>query len=694
MSVTLGWEARLAEDARGPSRTLSAAPLDPIVASRSVRVVSSAADAWDLLNSLRSTAIAAIALETTRTTRAGDDPRFVAPTALALSAWLADGAMVSAVVSLSAYGALEPVGALLGMPLTWVAHDIKPLLFGLWRLGLNPQFHSLHDTWVAGAALALGANHARSVGPTDDYPDAIHRRQEAEAQRNHDLSLEGQCARHRRPLPIPPEASGSIPDVDVRVVAARTAWALDLYLWQQPEIVAKGLHAHLHGIEFPYAVVNARMEYRGVHVDRRRYQALREGCTRAARAHARTLAEHGVAPPGSPEAFQRAVARLGLASKVTSMEDRTLRPLQGLHPIVGAFLRYRWYSHLARDPWSFDAQGRVHPDHRQLGAATGRNACRRPNLAGLPRILRPVVTAPPGRALIEFDYGQIEIGVAAAEHGDEALIDAFNGGDVYASAAQRFFEGSLSQAERSMSASEFARVRPELRDAMKPFVLALLYGAGPQSIAERFGVSEHEARARMDKFLALYPTLSSGMDAASAYGMGRGHAAIVTGLRREFDREAPRRWVHNLLRNTQIQGGAAVVLKEAAIQLDRTLSGTSAWVVLTIYDSVLIECDAGDVEWIKQRVPQVMVDAVRRFYARLAPRVDVNDADVSCWSKRGHSDSLERFLADPNYSLDSETTGGVDRRRGGRRSVRAISDREVRRDAGASVRRRRRGDSR
>jgi hypothetical protein len=46
-----------------------------------------------------------------------------------------------------------------------------------------------------------------------------------------------------------------------------------------------------------------------------------------------------------------------------------------------------------------------------------------------------------------------------------------------------------------------------------------------------------------------------------------------------------------------------------------------------------------------------MIDAVRKYYPVLHPRVDVNDADPSCWNKDGCADSLDCFLADPLYKL-------------------------------------------
>jgi DNA polymerase-1 len=145
--------------------------------------------------------------------------------------------------------------------------------------------------------------------------------------------------------------------------------------------------------------------------------------------------------------------------------------------------------------------------------------------------LRPVVVAPPGRALVELDYAQIEVGVAAAEHDDQDLIDAYNSGDVYASMAQRFYAAELTDVERNCPARDFKQQRPDLRDRMKTFVLAVLYNIQPPAIAARFDISERQAAAERERFLDLYPRLKRRLAESADYGAVRGYAAVVSGLR-------------------------------------------------------------------------------------------------------------------------------------------------------------------
>ena len=61
-------------------------------------------------------------------------------------------------------------------------------------------------------------------------------------------------------------------------------------------------------------------------------------------------------------------------------------------------------------------------------------------LSSLPEEQRTVLWL---REIEELDYAQIEVGICAAEHHDQALIAAFNSGDVYAAVAQQFYAEQL-----------------------------------------------------------------------------------------------------------------------------------------------------------------------------------------------------------------------------------------------------------
>src|SRR5262249_29483909 len=148
--------------------------------------------------------------------------------------------------------------------------------------------------------------------------------------------------------------------------------------------------------------------------------------------------------------------------------DEALAQIEGLDPIIPHLRRYRRYARMLADPLFegvlIGSDDRLHPEHRHLGAGTGRASRSAPNIVGITKTFRPIVTAPPGRAIIELDYAQIEVGICAAEHNDQALIAAFNSGDVYAAVAQQFYTEILTEEERALPPAQFKRLRGDLRD--------------------------------------------------------------------------------------------------------------------------------------------------------------------------------------------------------------------------------------
>lgn len=694
MKLLPGWSEKVeqATQARTESvrRRLLVARPDVSRLSGEVQVALDVPTAEAFLRALEASPVAALAVDSEyrfgrpsvelRSGKRWFDIRSIQPICFSLAAWVPDpdgngsGSILAAVLDMRKPGLAEVLGRILRLRVPLVAHHIKAELTALWSLGLDPELHQVFDTYLAGACLQLGRHHKRSLGDGGGNVAAeIQGQTNLALARTHSLSLVGQCARYGLDYPfseskdehrarfmhLGPGEDLSPSMVDYAVADAE--WTLRLYVAQQSAIIAAGAATHLYTVEFPFAVANARIEWHGVYVDPDRRSKALVASRQASEHYAATLRELGIANPASAQQFLAAMTRAGLASKFVrngqaSTDDKVLEKVGDLHPAVTALRQYRRYSRLANDEWMTGeldgADGRVHPDHFQLGAATGRNSCARPNLVGIGKVLRPMITAPPGRALIEADYAQIEVGVAAAEYGDPDLLAAFNAGDVYSAMAQRFCAHELSEEERALAPGEFKQRRRDLRDKVKVFVLAVIYNMQAPAIASHFGIDVDTAERERARFLGLFPVLERRLDEVAAAGFARGYAVTVTGLRRLIEPGARLDgWNRNLLRNTPVQGSAADVFKLAVVWLDRAFRGTSAFVVLPIHDAVLIECDHADVAAVSARTKQIMEDAVRHFYPALRPKVEINAVDTTCWNKDGHSNSLDRFLEDPTYTI-------------------------------------------
>ena len=174
------------------------------------------------------------------------------------------------------------------------------------------------------------------------------------------------------------------------------------------------------------------------------------------------------------------------------------------------------------------------------------------------------MAAPPGRALLELDYAQIEVCIAAAVHGDPDLLAAANSDDVYSAMAQMFYASKLSDEELQLSPAAFKQARPELRGRMKVFVLGIIYGMSDRGIAERFGVSLSEAQSQQEAFFARFPGIAAAMRSSFENGRVRGSAHITGGLRRHIPASSKSRNQHI---NTPVQGTAGVVFRRTVASL-------------------------------------------------------------------------------------------------------------------------------
>ncbi len=688
-----GWEEEIQRSAalRAEAKTLAPLRVDAPRGASRVYVASNAKQAAAAAEMLKAMPLSAVAIDSEfgfdrpgvalRSGKTWNDVRSQQPICISVAAWTqgVDGHIVRVVLDVRRPDVVPLVAEILRLRVPFVCHHVKPELFTLWALGFDIDLPNLYDTYLAAACLHLGRHHKRSLANdfTASEAECLRAEDGMAERRAHLLSLVGQCEHYGLGYPHSESKDalrerfirlGPGDPLDERLVeysAADAEWTLRLYAAQQPDVLREGLASHLYGVEFPFAVANARMEWRGVHVDGSNREALQAGARRAADFHASRLRDYGIDPPGSRDRFLAVMAAAGLGGHfcrcgAPSTKDSLLEILEPLHPAIRHFRLHRRYRQRAGEDWIAGSDSRIHPFHHQLGAATGRNTCTTPNIVGIGRAMRPVVTAPVGRVIIELDYGQIEVGVAAAEHGDPDLLAAYNSGDVYASMAMRFYESILTAEERGLAVAEFKARRPDLRDAMKTLVLAILYNIQAPALAARFSLSLDAAESERTRFLDLYPALKRRLQESVDCGLVRGYATVVSGLRRKIERRGRAdSWTRNFLRNTPIQGSAAVIFKRAVALLDQAFRGSDTWIILPVHDAVVIECPTEAVEEVAERAAGIMRLALQTFYPSLKPKVEINNVAPSCWNKDGHGDSLVRFLQDPGFLIDQLVPPGA-----------------------------------
>jgi DNA polymerase I-like protein with 3'-5' exonuclease and polymerase domains len=192
-----------------------------------------------------------------------------------------------------------------------------------------------------------------------------------------------------------------------------------------------------------------------------------------------------------------------------------------------------------------------------MGAESGRNSMRWPNVGGVGRALRPLVVPEAGHAIGEVDLSQVEVGIAAAFYNDPDLIRMFNGRDVYTAMGKRYYAAELPADAVDLPDKLFKKQYAHKRDRMKVFTLGTIYNITPYGLALRLNITPEQAAQEQARFMGMFPALDRALREASRHGVIRGYAYLISGLRRWRGRGgAPSTWEANWMRNTPIQGSA------------------------------------------------------------------------------------------------------------------------------------------
>ncbi|HBM91244.1 MAG TPA: DNA polymerase I, partial [Rhodospirillaceae bacterium] len=202
-----------------------------------------------------------------------------------------------------------------------------------------------------------------------------------------------------------------------------------------------------------------------------------------------------------------------------------LEPLaeQG-HEIVSKLLDWRGLAKLKSTyidalPEQINAEsGRIHTSFSMVGAATGRLSSTDPNLQNIPirteegRAIRRAFIAEEGHLLLSVDYSQIEMRLAAAMAGIEALIQAFHdGGDIHAITASEVFGIPL------------AEMTPEKRRQAKAINFGIIYGISGFGLAKQIGTGPSEAGQYIKDYLEKFHELRDWMEDTKEFAREHGY---------------------------------------------------------------------------------------------------------------------------------------------------------------------------
>lgn len=390
-----------------------------------------------------------------------------------------------------------------------------------------------------------------------------------------------------------------------------------LYELLLPRLKEERLYELYERVELPLIPILASMEWWGIRVNPDKLQTLRAKVLE----RMERIAEEIFAMVGHPFNLQsprqveavlfdelklseKGIRRTKTGVRTTSAE--ALERLRSAHPVVEKILEHRTLAKLLRT--YIDSllasispiTKRIHPQFHQAVAATGRITSQDPNLQNIPirdplgARLRSAFEAEPGFLFVGVDYSQLELRIMAHLSGDSALLSAFQQGeDLHRKTASELFHVPMEE------------VTPELRRQAKTINFGLIYGMGPQRLAEELQIPLSEAEGILERYFARYPGVRRYQEEVIRSAEERGYVTTILhrkrwipGIRSPDRRE--RAQAERMAINTPIQGSAADLMKLAMIELDRLLKERSprSRILLQVHDELLIEVPEEEVEGI------------------------------------------------------------------------------------------------
>jgi DNA polymerase-1 len=298
---------------------------------------------------------------------------------------------------------------------------------------------------------------------------------------------------------------------------------------------------------------------------------------------------------GAPSSDAKCLRRL--AAKGYELPEKLLKYKE----FYGANTKFlnRWGEYAKYD-------GRIHPSFNLTNVVTGRTSCSDPNLQQVPRNkdLRTLYTAPPGMVLIEADYSQIELRVAADYANDPTMIEIYRtGGDIHMRTAK-----IVSRKEEPTK---------EDRSRAKAVNFGFLYGMmAPKFVDYAFDsygvvISLAEAEAAREAFFNEYSRLLPWHKEMEIMCEMQGGVYNRFGRFRRlddiyaYDNYIRSKAVRQAI-NTPVQSTASDLLLFSAIEIDHKLNKENVWVVGTIHDAVLVEAPEDAAEDVAKEIQKIM----------------------------------------------------------------------------------------
>lgn len=304
--------------------------------------------------------------------------------------------------------------------------------------------------------------------------------------------------------------------------------------------------------------------------------------------------------PRSPQQMQKYFFKeLGLPvlarteKGAPSLDEAARRQLMGMHPAVERFDRIKTIGQRLGTflrPWAeLQRNGRLHTSYKPSHVVTGRLSSEKPNFQQVPRDpeFRRIFGGVPGHKVIELDYSQIELRLAAWIANEETMLEAYrNGEDLHTLTAERILGD------------------PKARQVGKVLNFGLLYGAYPARLRE-IALNDYGVRLTIDEaerfhamFFDSYPALRAWHRKVIYTAKAKQYFDSPIGRRRYFQHiGGSDRMKAGHDERAAINHGVQSLASDLMLTAVTMLHNNGFTVLATVHDSVLLLVDEDGAEF-------------------------------------------------------------------------------------------------
>ena len=502
---------------------------------------------------------------------------------------------------------------------------LRPLLesAGILKIGFNIKFNAVmfaqHGITLRNHDDAQLMSYALDAGRNAHGLDALAERWLGHATISHgELTGSGKGKLAFDQVAIDKATAYSAEDADVI-----------LRLWRvlKPRLVAERMTSVYETLERPLVSVLARMERRGISIDRQVLSRLSGDFAQTAARVEAELQEIAGEPinVGSPKQIGDILfGKMGITGGTKTKTGAWSTSAQILDELAEAgndfarkILEWRQVSKLkstytdALPTYVHPQTHRVHTTYALAATTTGRLSSNEPNLQNIPvrtedgRKIRRAFIASPGHKLVSADYSQIELRLLAEIADIPVLKQAFRDGlDIHAMTASEMFGVPIKD------------MPGEVRRRAKAINFGIIYGISAFGLANQLGIAREEASAYIKKYFERFPGIRAYMDSTRDFCRTHGYVETLFGRKCHYpdikaSNASVRSFNERAAINARLQGTAADIIRRAMTRMEDALAEKklSAQMLLQVHDELIFEVPDNEVAATLPVVQHVMQDA-------------------------------------------------------------------------------------